>query len=103
MSSVPENLQYTSEHEWVAASVNTNTFRIGITDFAQSALGDIVYIQLPKLGSAVTAGSVIVTTLKTIGGTVGATQTIKTITPQTGFTIVGLASDTSVYNYLILG
>ncbi|CAB4744353.1 unannotated protein [freshwater metagenome] len=58
MSSVPENLQYTSEHEWVAAGVNTNTFRIGITDFAQSALGDIVYIQLPKLGSAVTAGAV---------------------------------------------
>jgi glycine cleavage system H protein len=58
MSLVPENLQYTSEHEWVAAGVDTNTYRIGITDFAQSALGDIVYIQLPKLGSAVTAGAV---------------------------------------------
>jgi glycine cleavage system H protein len=58
MSLVPENLQYTSEHEWVAAGVATNTYRIGITDFAQSALGDIVYIQLPKLGSAVTAGAV---------------------------------------------
>ena len=58
MSSVPDHLQYTSENEWVAAGVNTNTFRIGITDFAQSALGDIVYIQLPKLDSAVTAGAV---------------------------------------------
>lgn len=58
MSSVPENLQYTGEHEWVAAGVNTNAYRIGITDFAQSALGDIVYIQLPKLGSEVTAGAV---------------------------------------------
>ncbi len=58
MSSVPDNLQYTSEHEWVAAGVNTNTYRIGITDFAQGALGDIVYIQLPKLDSAVTAGAV---------------------------------------------
>lgn len=58
MSSVPENLQYTSEHEWVASGANANTYRIGITDFAQSALGDIVYIQLPKLGSAVTSGAV---------------------------------------------
>ena len=45
MSSIPENLKYTKEHEWVSAVGNVYT--MGITDFAQSALGDIVYVQLP--------------------------------------------------------
>ena len=57
MSMAPENLFYTKEHEWVE-SLGNNRFRIGITDYAQSALGDIVYIQLPKMDSKVTAGSV---------------------------------------------
>ena len=50
----------------------------------------------------VTANSNIVVTLKTVGGTVGATPAVKTITAGTGFTIAGTASDTSVYNYLII-
>ena len=57
MSSVPENLFYTKEHEWVE-SLGGDRYRIGITDYAQSALGDIVYIQLPKIESSVTAGAV---------------------------------------------
>ncbi len=57
MSLVPENLRYTKEHEWVA-ELSSTKFRIGITDYAQSALGDIVYIQLPKIGSDVKANSV---------------------------------------------
>ena len=56
MSSTPENLQYTKEHEWVLA--DANTYMMGITDYAQSALGDIVYVQLPKIGESVTAGTV---------------------------------------------
>jgi glycine cleavage system H protein len=56
MSSTPENLQYTKEHEWV--SVDGSIYTMGITDYAQSALGDIVYVQLPKLGESVTAGKV---------------------------------------------
>lgn len=56
MSSTPENLQYTKEHEWVLA--DASTYMMGITDFAQSALGDIVYVQLPKIGESVTAGTV---------------------------------------------
>jgi glycine cleavage system H protein len=56
MSSVPENLRYTQEHEWVAGT--TGVTKIGITDFAQEALGDIVYVQLPPVGSPVTAGAV---------------------------------------------
>ena len=56
MSSTPENLQYTKEHEWVLA--DANNYMMGITDYAQSALGDIVYVQLPKIGESVTAGTV---------------------------------------------
>lgn len=52
--------------------------------------------------SAVTANSLILVTLKTVGGTVGAVPAVKTITPGTGFTIAGTASDTSVYNYRII-
>jgi glycine cleavage system H protein len=57
VSKVPDNLRYTKEHEWVQ-EITTTKFRIGITDFAQAALGDIVYIQLPKTGAVVTANSV---------------------------------------------
>lgn len=53
--------------------------------------------------SFVTANSAIVITLKTVGGTVGAIPAIQTITAGTGFTIAGTASDTSTYNYLIIG
>ena len=57
MSLVPENLRYTKEHEWIA-ELSSTKFRIGITDYAQSALGDIVYIQLPKISTEVKANSV---------------------------------------------
>lgn len=57
MSSVPENLSYTKEHEWVLDN-GANVFRMGITDYAQGALGDIVYVQLPKVGDSVTADKV---------------------------------------------
>ncbi|CAB4678926.1 MAG: glycine cleavage system protein GcvH [Actinobacteria bacterium] len=57
MSTTPNHLFYTKEHEWVE-SLGGNRYRIGITDYAQSALGDIVYIQLPKMDSELTAGSV---------------------------------------------
>ena len=53
----PENLKYTSEHEWVRTPGDAaGTVRVGITDFAQDALGDIVYVSLPQVGDAVTAG-----------------------------------------------
>jgi glycine cleavage system H protein len=56
MSSIPNDLSYTKEHEWVLAV--DLTFTMGITDYAQAALGDIVYVQLPKVGEAVVAGKV---------------------------------------------
>ena len=55
MSDIPADLRYTPEHEWVRVT-GDGTVRVGITDFAQSSLGDVVYVQLPDLGSEVTAG-----------------------------------------------
>lgn len=51
----PEDLRYTKEHEW-AASQGGDLVRVGITDFAQDALGDVVYVDLPEEGTEVRAG-----------------------------------------------
>ena len=58
MSNIPSELQYTKEHEWVSPSGAKLTYRMGITDYAQGALGDIVYVQMPKIGESVTADAV---------------------------------------------
>ena len=50
MTEVPPDLHYTPEHEWVRRT-GDDTVRVGITDFAQSALGDVVFVQLPDDGS----------------------------------------------------
>jgi glycine cleavage system H protein len=55
VSDIPADLHYTAEHEWVRRS-GEDAVRIGITDFAQSALGDVVFVQLPDVGSEVAAG-----------------------------------------------
>jgi glycine cleavage system H protein len=52
---VPDDLRYTAEHEWVLLNAE-GTVRIGVTDYAQTQLGDVVYIQLPPLGNSVAAG-----------------------------------------------
>jgi glycine cleavage system H protein len=49
---LPEDLRYSAEHEWVR--VDANIAEVGITDFAQDTLGDIVYVQLPEVGAPVT-------------------------------------------------
>ena len=53
--STPDDLKYTAEHEWVRAG-HGGTVRVGITDYAQDALGDIVYVSLPAVGADVSAG-----------------------------------------------
>lgn len=58
MSNIPAELQYTKEHEWVAPIATGLRFRMGITDYAQAALGDIVYVQMPKIGEALIADKV---------------------------------------------
>ena len=55
MSDIPAELRYTAEHEWVLRT-GADTMRVGITDFAQDALGDVVFVQLPDIGTEVTAG-----------------------------------------------
>ena len=51
----PEDVRYTKEHEW-ARDEGTGRVRVGITDYAQDALGDVVYVDVPQVGTAVTAG-----------------------------------------------
>ncbi|WP_072690062.1 glycine cleavage system protein GcvH [Rhodococcus marinonascens] len=52
---IPGDRRYTPEHEWVERT-GPNTVRVGITDFAQSQLGDVVFVQLPAIAEEVTAG-----------------------------------------------
>lgn len=54
MSEIKQNLKYSKEHEWVEV-LDGNKVRIGITDFAQHSLGDIVFVELPEVGSEVSA------------------------------------------------
>lgn len=54
MAEVPDDLKYTAEHEWVRTS--GATVRVGITDFAQAALGDVVFVSLPEIGATVKIG-----------------------------------------------
>lgn len=57
---IPEDLKYTAEHEWIKQpGEQPDSLRIGITDFAQDALGDIVYVQLPEVGASVDAGDTV--------------------------------------------
>lgn len=62
----PDNFRYTKEHEWVSLEGDTGT--IGITDHAQHELGDIVYVDLPKVGASVAKG-----------GTIGSVESVKAV------------------------
>lgn len=59
MTSIPDNLRYSSEHEWIAETSAEGVVRVGITDYAQDALGDVVYVDLPEVGTEVTANTVV--------------------------------------------
>ena len=56
MSNIPADLNYTAEHEWVRV-IDDSTIRFGITDYAQDALGDIVFVSLPNVGDTLSAGA----------------------------------------------
>ena len=51
MADIPKDLQYTAEHEYVKATRDPDVVQIGITDYAQGELGDVVYVELPKVGT----------------------------------------------------
>lgn len=53
---IPSGLQYTKDHEWVEKDASTGRVKMGITDYAQDALGDIVFVQLPEVGTKVQTG-----------------------------------------------
>jgi len=85
MSNIPDSLKYTKEHEWVASTQTSLVYRVGITDYAQGALGDIVYVQMPKVGQALTAD--------TVCGEVESTKSVSEIfSPVTG-SVVSINND----------
>ena len=85
MSQIPADLQYTKEHEWVAPTSTPLRIRMGITDYAQGALGDIVYVQMPKVGEAVTADKVC--------GEVESTKSVSEIFAPVSGTVVAINID----------
>ena len=78
---IPEELRYTPEHEWVKPRGEGPAVRVGITYFAQDQLGDIVYVQLPEDGTAVTAGEPL--------GEVESTKSVSEIYAPLSGTVVG--------------
>ena len=89
---IPSNLQYTKDHEWV--KIENGVATIGITDFAQGELGDIVFVELPKVGKSFNAGD-----------TFGTIEAVKTVTdlfsPISGNIVAineGLDNDTGKVN-----
>jgi glycine cleavage system H protein len=79
MADVPDDLSYTAEHEWVR--ITGPTVRVGVTDFAQEALGDVVYVSLPDVGAALVQGAAF--------GEVESTKSVSDLfAPVTG-TVVG--------------
>ena len=54
---IPENLKYTSDHEWVL--IESGRAKVGITDYAQDALGDVVFVDIPEVGKRVTVGETV--------------------------------------------
>jgi len=59
MSSIPEDLHYTKEHEWISGIDDGLTLTVGITAYAAEALGDVVYVQVPEVGATVASGDAV--------------------------------------------
>lgn len=84
MSDIPADLRYTAEHEWVRPT-GDDTVRVGITDFAQSSLGDVVFVQLPAVGTEVTAGETF--------GEVESTKSVSDLYAPVSATVVAVNAD----------
>lgn len=96
-----------SKNQTVITPINTTTGQLSPTETVVTTFVGTVTLNettpVTVANANVTANSIISFTLKTVGGTVGAQPVIATITPGTGFTVKGTASDTSVYNYSVVG
>ncbi|TMR23111.1 glycine cleavage system protein GcvH [Nonomuraea turkmeniaca] len=94
MSNIPDELSYTKEHEWVAGLDDGLTVTVGITAYAAEALGDVVYVQLPDVGSNVEGGDSV--------GEVESTKSVSEIYSPVGGEIVeinqAVADDPSLVN-----
>jgi len=77
---IPDELKYSSDHEW--AAVDSNRVRVGITDYAQDALGDVVFVDLPKVGTKVTVSQTI--------GEVESTKSVSEIYSPVSGTVVAV-------------
>jgi glycine cleavage system H protein len=117
MSNIPADLRYAKSHEW-ARRDSDGTFTIGITDYAQNSLGDITYVQVPKVGATLTAGATfgVVESVKAasdlyapIGGTVTAVNAALDSAPETvnrapyteGWMIRVKPADAAAFNTLL--
>ena len=84
MTEIPADLSSTEEHEWVRRT-GDDTVRVGITDFAQSSLGDVVYVQLPAVGTDVKAGETF--------GEVESTKSVSDLYAPVSATVVGVNTE----------
>jgi glycine cleavage system H protein len=80
VSEIPENLRYTTDHEW-AVLTGESTVRVGITDYAQSSLGDIVFVSVHEVGAAVSTGDTF--------GEVESTKSVSDLYAPVAGTVVG--------------
>ena len=88
---IPSNLKYTKDHEWVLIDGDTAT--VGITDFAQKELGDIVYVQLPKVGDLIVSGKV----CGEVESTKSVSENVLKHSPKTIIVVVSNPMDTMTY------
>jgi glycine cleavage system H protein len=77
---IPNNLRYTSDHEWVSVT-DSGVLRVGITDYAQNSLGDIVFVQMPESGTEVTAEDAV--------GEVESTKSVSDVLAPVDGTVIG--------------
>ncbi|GAA2401011.1 glycine cleavage system protein GcvH [Mycolicibacterium llatzerense] len=88
-TTIPDDRSYTEEHEWVlvapGAGLPDTPVRVGITSVAAAALGDLVYVDLPEVGSAITAGETC--------GEVESTKTVSELYPPVSGTVTAVNSD----------
>lgn len=80
MSSIPKDLRYTADHEWIRESDDPQVVEVGITDYAQGELGDVVFVELPKTGASYKQ--------KSVFGTIEAVKAVSELYAPIGGTIL---------------
>jgi glycine cleavage system H protein len=94
VSSVPDNLLYTPEHEYVARTTDPLIVRVGITDYAQGELGDVVFVDLPKPGAHLTSHQ----TFGTIEAVKAVSELFSPVAGEVGEINTALESDAALVN-----